>query len=497
MKKQTYKLDIPIPANVKRIHNAFKREGFPLFLVGGAVRDTIMGIPPKDYDMATPAHPSDVLAIAEKYDLHVVDSLGQNHGVVIVDGEEIATFRVDIGKGRRPSAVEFTDMETDVKRRDLTINALYYDIDHKEVIDFIGGMKDIRNAKIRTVGQPTDRFDEDALRKLRAVRFSGRMGSKMDKSTYEAIKRDPSLPGVPGERIRDEFMKGIRTAKSSKSYILLCFELKLMPLILPSMKLRKPTSESKDPIVQIADMLRGNDINRVNKLLNSMEYSKRENAQVRFLLEFADFHIDKLTILKRAEERCGISKESLIEFGVIVKKRKESIKFANFKLSVRGGDAPDKLPKKNIGNWMQDAERQKYLNEVNMRKSELRRIIREEISQLNEGDVSSSIKWNPTIYAKLPKRMRAFLDSFPNDADSWRYATGEVADIAKTVLEYYNQYVLEVDSDDVNWVFTSKRMSFSNPGDFNKFYKSVISLYFNKLPKYPKAEVLNRYNGWF
>lgn len=326
---------------------------------------------------------------------------------------EYDEFILTKGSGRRPDAVEFTDMQTDVKRRDLTINALYYDIDKGEVIDFVGGVKDIRNAKIRTVGQPTDRFDEDALRKLRAVRFAGRMGSKMDKATYEAIKRDPSLPGVSGERIRDEFMKGIRTAKSSKSYILLCFELKLMPLILPSMKLRKPTSESKDPIVQIADILRDNDINRVNKLMNSMKYSKRENAQVRFLLEFADFHIDKLTILKRAEERCGISKESLIEFGVIVKKRKEAIKFANFKLSVRGGDAPDKLPKKNIGNWMQDAERQKYLNEVNMRKSELRRIIREEISQLNE-------QYYPTASgAAQIARDRAEKRGYEIDEDDW------------------------------------------------------------------------------
>jgi tRNA nucleotidyltransferase (CCA-adding enzyme) len=125
MKKQTYKLDIPIPANVKRIHNAFKRENVPLFLVGGAVRDALMGKSPKDYDLATSAVPSQVVAIANKHDLHTVPDLGNNHGVVVVDGEEIATFRADISSGKQDLNTFLKFLKTkDIKKYELFIRQL-------------------------------------------------------------------------------------------------------------------------------------------------------------------------------------------------------------------------------------------------------------------------------------------------------------------------------------------------------------------------------------
>ena len=401
-----YKLKIKVPSNVQKIHSAFRREGFPLYLVGGAVRDALLGKTPIDFDLTTSALPSEVFAIAEKYGLHTVKDLGNAHGVVTVEGEEIATFRTDIGSGRRPDAVEFTTIDNDVKRRDLTINALYYDLDRGVVIDYVGGVADIRNSKIRTVGDPLDRFAEDAIRKLRAVRFSERMGSKMDKAVYTAIKKDPSLPGVSAEIIRKEFIKGIKTTKSPKAYILMCSELKLLPLILPSMKLRKPTTDSRNFIVQIADMLRGNDIKRVGKLLLNMRYEKKETLQVQFLLEFADFTVDKLTTLKKAEIRCGIPKEFIIEYGTIVKKKKEAIKFANFKLSVRGGDVPADVPKKETGNWIRKAEQDKYLKEESMGRSypKLRRLIREELSKLNESYFPSAAAAVDAARAAAEKR---------------------------------------------------------------------------------------------
>ena len=97
--------------------------------------------------------------------------VGKSFGVVMVGGHEIATFRKDIGKGRRPSSVDYTDIEGDVRRRDLTINALFYDIDRKEIVDLVGGIKDLQKKKIRTVGKVEERFDEDPLRKLRKLKI--------------------------------------------------------------------------------------------------------------------------------------------------------------------------------------------------------------------------------------------------------------------------------------------------------------------------------------
>ena len=160
------------------------------YVVGGAVRDAILGSSPKDFDLATDAKPDEVEAIAKQGKFKTVD-VGKSFGVVIVNGHEIATFRKDIGKGRRPDAVDFTDIKGDVKRRDLTINALFYDIGKKQIVDLVGGIADLKKKKIRTVGNADDRFDEDPLRKLRAVRFAGSVGGKMSKDTWVHLKRTP------------------------------------------------------------------------------------------------------------------------------------------------------------------------------------------------------------------------------------------------------------------------------------------------------------------
>ncbi len=103
------------------------------------------------------------------------------------------------GDGRRPDSVTFSDIETDVKRRDLTINALFYDIGTKEIVDLVGGMGDIKNGVVRTVGDAGERFDEDRLRILRAIRFAARVGSKLDPAIDAALKKNNSLEGVSGD----------------------------------------------------------------------------------------------------------------------------------------------------------------------------------------------------------------------------------------------------------------------------------------------------------
>ena len=180
-------LKLNVPKDILELHKLFKQNGKELFIVGGAVRDALLGKKPKDFDLATDAFPAEVIDIVTNAGYSTTGEVGHQFGVVIVNvpsdpaGVEIATFREDVGKGRRPDAVEYSTIDKDVLRRDLTINALFYDMGRKEIVDLVGGLDDIKNSKIRTVGVAADRFAEDPLRKLRALRFAGRTGSKLEK----------------------------------------------------------------------------------------------------------------------------------------------------------------------------------------------------------------------------------------------------------------------------------------------------------------------------
>lgn len=208
-----------IPQDILEIHRRFKAAGKKLFVVGGSVRDHLMGRTPKDFDMATDAMPNETENILYGYNL---DFTGKSFGVMRVytldtpKGYEIATFRQDISTGRNPEVKLGVAIDVDVLRRDLTINALFFDIDTQEVVDLVGGKHDIDNGIIRTPGNPKDRFNEDKLRILRAIRFAARFGFQFDKQTWKAIKEDNRLVGpdkggnqVPlsQERITEEFLK--------------------------------------------------------------------------------------------------------------------------------------------------------------------------------------------------------------------------------------------------------------------------------------------------
>ena len=245
------KLKLRIPSDIQKIHKLFKKNKKKLFVVGGAVRDAILGKNPKDFDLATDAKPDEVLNIAKKGGLKTVE-VGKQFGVVIVGGHEIATFRKDIGKGRRPSSVDYTDIEGDVKRRDLTINALFYDMDRGEIVDLVGGVADLKKKKIRTVGKPVERFDEDPLRKMRALRFQGALGGKLGRETENALRQNPSLDGVSKERIRDEFVKSIKKAKNTKKYLQLADELGFTKQILPRFQISIPYINENDYILFLA-----------------------------------------------------------------------------------------------------------------------------------------------------------------------------------------------------------------------------------------------------
>ena len=180
--------------------------GYEAYFAGGCVRDALLGLEPTDYDVATDAPPGKVRELFPR-----TQAVGAAFGVILVrQGKsqvEVATFRTDLKytDGRRPEGVVFTTAEEDAKRRDFTINGLFFDPIDDKVIDFVGGQVDLREKVLRAIGDPNERFAEDHLRLLRAIRFAARFDLTIEAETDQAIKRHaPHLARISPERIADE-----------------------------------------------------------------------------------------------------------------------------------------------------------------------------------------------------------------------------------------------------------------------------------------------------
>lgn len=202
-------MKIELPRKVVLIIKNLQRHGYDAYAVGGCVRDSILNRKPEDWDITTSAKPEQVKRIFRR----TVDT-GIEHGTVTVligkDGFEVTTYRVDglYEDGRHPKEVTFTSrLEEDLKRRDFTINAMAYN-DDERLVDAFGGMRDLNYHLIRCVGDPKERFSEDALRILRAVRFSAQLAFPIEPETAEAIKSQaPNLEKISAERIQAELVK--------------------------------------------------------------------------------------------------------------------------------------------------------------------------------------------------------------------------------------------------------------------------------------------------
>jgi poly(A) polymerase len=207
----------------KEIAGRLHAAGYQAMLAGGCVRDRLLGRDPKDYDIATSATPSEVLKIFPKG-----NEIGAHFGVILVRHRghmiEIATFRTDgsYSDGRRPDHVVFATAEEDAHRRDFTINGLYEDPMSGKVIDHVGGRIDLENRVIRAIGNPTQRFQEDSLRLMRAIRFAGALDFTIEKETWSAIcKHAHLLERISPERIREELSRMLVHTSRAKSFTLL------------------------------------------------------------------------------------------------------------------------------------------------------------------------------------------------------------------------------------------------------------------------------------
>jgi tRNA nucleotidyltransferase/poly(A) polymerase len=371
IREERVQMNMPIPDDIRQIKDVFVKNGHKLFVVGGAVRDALLGKTPKDYDLATDAVPDKVEDMMADAGFKTLPT-GKAFGVINVftdsDEYEIATFREDLSGGRRPDAVRFTDIETDVKRRDLTINALFYDIDTGEVVDLVGGIDDLKNGVVRTVGAAEDRFGEDRLRILRAIRFAGRFGSGLDPAVDAALKKDNSLEGVSPERIRDELLKGIKTAKNVKHFLSLIDDYKLWESIFPGLKISKTDRvNDKDPIIVIANTLKDNDPNVIAKELNKLTYSSSEVKVITFLIALQQFvNPEQVYKFKKLQSKSGIEDTQILKFGMLARLNGELItSFVKFELSVTGDQVQRELgvkPGPEMGKAIEKMEIENFKN---------------------------------------------------------------------------------------------------------------------------------------
>ncbi len=350
IKEANQSLKLNVPKDVLDLHSLFKKNKRELYIVGGAVRDALLGQKPKDFDLATDAKPEDVVKILKSGGVETIGEVGQAFGVVIAktpdfpEGMEIATFREDIGSGRRPDAVKFSTIDKDVLRRDLTINALFYDIDRGEVVDLVGGVADIMSNTIRTVGQAQLRFDEDRLRVLRALRFAGRTGSKLEKDTAAAIQADNNLEGVSAERIRDEFKKSIESAKKVIDYLKMVEDFRLWEIMFPNINVNKDFTNEGNWLLQIAQLFMKNENDVIRKQLNKMTFTNDEINSIVFLKDFMEIEPLKVFDLHKKWINSVIDKKELLNFA---KRNKLDMKvakaFTKYKPSIKGGEVVKKF----------------------------------------------------------------------------------------------------------------------------------------------------------
>jgi poly(A) polymerase len=228
---------------VRRLHGA----GFSAYWVGGCVRDFLLGREPGDYDIATSALPEQI----EKLFKRTV-AVGRKFGVMVVveNGQpfQVATYRAeaDYRDGRHPEQVTFGDAEADAQRRDFTVNGLFYDPIAEKLHDWVGGEKDLRAKIIRTIGSPGERFAEDHLRLLRAVRFAAQLGFEIEPQTFAAVRTlAPKIELISAERIRDELIKLFQPPHAARGLVLL-LKSGLLPGVLPELVATIACEQSPD-----------------------------------------------------------------------------------------------------------------------------------------------------------------------------------------------------------------------------------------------------------
>jgi tRNA nucleotidyltransferase/poly(A) polymerase len=342
-----------IPDSVKELHKLFQGKGKKLYLVGGSVRDFLTGDKPKDFDLATDALPDEVLEIVgEKFRTNLQ---GKAFGVVVVftdevpEGMEIATFREDVSKGRNPEVKLGVTIEDDVKRRDLTYNSLFYDLDTRQIVDLVGGKEDLQSGITRMVGDPIERFDEDSLRILRAFRFASRYEHPLHKDTESAIEKrkqlqniDPEtgkMKRISQERVWEEMKKAFKQARDYKYYLNFFTKFDMWDEVFPGTNINTNLVHSKDFIVVIANLFKNESLSGLErKLVEEYRIEHETATKVVFLVSLLSFKVEDVLDFFRKKVSSGISDSTILEWLSNGNETPMLINFIHYKPTVSSQD---------------------------------------------------------------------------------------------------------------------------------------------------------------
>lgn len=315
MKKE---IQIPLPVPVREILQKIQVAGYEAYAVGGCVRDSIMGRKPEDWDITTSALPQQIKELFPR----TVDT-GIQHGTVTVimnrTGYEVTTYRIDgeYEDGRHPDHVTFTgNLLEDLKRRDFTINAMAYN-EKVGLVDAFGGRKDLAEGRIRCVGSPRQRFEEDALRMMRAVRFSAQLDYEIEMDTLEAIREmAPRLSMVSAERIQTELVKLLTSDHPER--IKTTYDIGLLDVFCPRLALDwKADPAKKEERLRGLQVVSGQKVLRLTMLLYDME----DPGRILKDLKFDNDTLKKVCTLilhrhLQPEERAVCVRRAMVKVGV-------------------------------------------------------------------------------------------------------------------------------------------------------------------------------------
>lgn len=307
-----------LPKNVDFILKELNKNGYEGYIVGGCVRDYLMGTEPHDYDITTSALPEEVKSIFS----HTVDT-GIQHGTVtvVIDkiGYEITTYRIDgeYKDNRHPEEVIFTDkLSGDLSRRDFTVNAIAYN-PLNGYVDLFNGRDDINKKIIRGVGVPAKRFQEDALRMMRAVRFSAQLDFSIEENTLKALKDNADLiENISIERIREEFFKLLLSNHNERLDILLnsgMTEYFLPEILNRKYDYSKINGLSKDIVVRLSYVLSHIDSKNVSKIMKRLKTDNKTGAAVTNIVKYVDYKITDDYSMRKLINLTGENTLNLIE----------------------------------------------------------------------------------------------------------------------------------------------------------------------------------------
>ena len=392
MKKIEIKIKMPI--NVKKILSILYFEGCAGYIVGGCVRDSILGLIPNDWDICTNCVPEDMLHIFSSFKIILT---GFKHGTVtvVIGGEnyEITTYRIDSNyiDGRHPEKVTFTEkLKEDLKRRDFTINAMAYN-DRVGLVDHHGGLQDILDKKIRCVGDPLERFEEDYLRMLRGVRFAVQLGYSLEQNTFDAIKKlCRNIANISAERIREELNEILLSREPSRGFRLLNAT-GLLKYIMPELCIcvgfdqRNPyhCKDVFDHTLDVVDNTEADLILRLAALFHDIGKPETFFIDERHIGRFFGHSIRGAEIAEKVMKRLKYDNKSIAQVMILVKEHMSRYKNLSDKALKRfinrvGRDNIDRLFKLQIADVEALAsEDEMNIDDISKLKNEVERILNE------------------------------------------------------------------------------------------------------------------------